>query len=59
MNVIVVHIIIHADLMPSIEDVMVLLLVPVLEYLIYPHLRRSMGLKIKLIHKVIATIFFS
>ena len=53
MNVIVVHIIIHADLMPSIEDVMVLLLVPVLEYLIYPHLRRSMGLKIKLIHKVI------
>ena len=38
--------------MPSVEDVMVLLNLPVLEYLLYPHLRQSMGVKVKRIHKV-------
>ena len=38
--------------MPSIEDVLALLNVPILEYILYPHLRRSMRLKVKPIHKV-------
>ena len=43
----------YVDVMPSIEDAMVLLNVPILEYLLYPHLRQSMELKVKPIHKVV------
>ena len=46
---------IHTDVMPSVEDMMVLLNLPILEYLLYPHLRKTMGLKVKPIHKVNAS----
>ena len=48
----------YVDVMPSIEDAMVLLNVPILEYILYPHLRQSMELKVKPIHKVIIYFFF-
>ena len=48
----------YVDVMPSIEDAMVLLNVPILEYLLYPHLRRSMELKVKPIHKVASNNFY-
>ena len=41
----------RTDVMPSIEDMMVLFVVPFLEYLLYPHLRRSMGIEVRPIHK--------
>ena len=41
-----------ADLMPSINDFLVVLIIPALDYLVYPHLERSMGIKIQSLHKV-------
>ena len=45
----------YVDVMPSIEDVMVLFVVPFLEYILYPHMRRSMGIEVRPIHKVLIT----
>ena len=40
------------DMMPSVEDFLMLLVIPLLEYVIHPHLQRSMKIKIRPIHKV-------
>ena len=40
------------DLMPSVNDFMVVVIIPSLEYLVYPHLERVMKIKIRPLHKV-------
>ena len=39
-------------MMPSIEDFLMLLVIPLLEYIVYPHLQSSMRITIRPIHKV-------
>ena len=41
-----------ADLMPSINDFMVIVIIPMLDYVVYPHLEKTMGYKVKPLHKV-------
>ena len=41
-----------SDLMPSVNDFMVILIIPMLDYLIYPHLEKTMGYKVQSLHKV-------
>ena len=38
--------------MPSINDFLVVLIIPALDYIVYPHLEKSMGIKILPLHKV-------
>ena len=38
--------------MPSIEDLMVILSIPLLDYVVYPHLERVLHTSITSIHKV-------
>ena len=38
--------------MPSVNDFMVILIIPMLDYLVYPHLEKTMGYKVKSLHKV-------
>ena len=38
--------------MPSVNDVLCILIIPFLDYLVYPHIERSMKLKLQPIHKV-------
>jgi hypothetical protein len=38
--------------MPSINDFMVILIIPTLDYLVYPHLEKTMGYKVQSLHKV-------
>ena len=38
--------------MPSVNDVMVILLIPLMEYLVYPHLKRTMNITVRPLHKV-------
>ncbi|XP_062507930.1 solute carrier family 15 member 1-like isoform X2 [Corticium candelabrum] len=40
------------DLMPSFNDVLVICLIPLLDYLIYPHIERVMGFKVMPLHKI-------
>ncbi len=40
------------DLMPSVNDFLVLFIIPVLDYIVYPHLEKTMGVKIRPLHKV-------
>ena len=46
----------HADMMPSVEDFLMLLVISLLEYVIYPHLQSSMKIKIRPIHKVLGVL---
>lgn len=39
--------------MPSVNDFLVLLIIPALDYIVYPHLEKSMGFKIRPLHKVL------
>ena len=39
--------------MPSINDLMVIIIIPILDYIIYPHLKKSLKLEVKPLHKVI------
>ena len=39
------------DLMPSINDLLVVVIVPLLDYLVYPHIERSMAIRVKPMHK--------
>ena len=38
--------------MPSVNDFMVILIIPMLDYLVYPHLEKTMGYKVQSLHKV-------
>lgn len=40
------------DLMPSIEDLMVVSIIPLLDYAVYPHLERVLGRRVLPLHKV-------
>ena len=40
------------DMMPSINDLMVIVLIPVLDYLVYPHMKKSMNVHVKPLQKV-------
>jgi POT family proton-dependent oligopeptide transporter len=40
------------DLMPSFNDVLVILFIPLLDYCIYPHIEQVMGIKVKPLHKI-------
>jgi len=40
------------DLMPGINDFLVVAIIPLLDYLVYPHLERTMGIRVKPMHKV-------
>ena len=42
------------DLMPSINDLLVVIIIPFLDYLVCPHIERSMGIQVKPMHKVSA-----
>ena len=41
-----------ADIMPSVNDVTVILLIPILEYIVYPHIQSVMGFTVRPMHKV-------
>lgn len=41
-----------ADLMPCINDFLVVSIIPIMEYIVYPHLERVMKMKILPLHKV-------
>ena len=38
--------------MPSIEDLMVVSIIPLLDYAVYPHLERVLGRRVLPLHKV-------
>jgi dipeptide/tripeptide permease len=38
--------------MPSFNDVLVILFIPLLDYCIYPHIEQVMGIKVKPLHKI-------
>eukprot|EP00118_Oscarella_pearsei_P011953 m.84204 g.84204 ORF g.84204 m.84204 type:complete len:507 (+) comp36392_c0_seq3:143-1663(+) len=42
------------DLMPSFNDILVIMLIPLLDYAVYPHIERTMNIKIKSLHKIFA-----
>ena len=42
----------NIDLMPSINDFLVVVIIPFMEYVVYPHLERTMNIKIQALHKV-------
>lgn len=46
------EIMVSIDMMPSVNDVMVIILIPVMDYIVYPHIRKSIGLSVKPLHKV-------
>ena len=41
------------DIMPSVNDVLCILIIPLLDYLVYPHIESSMRVKLRPIHKVL------
>ena len=43
------------DIMPSVNDVLCILIIPLLDYLVYPHLETSMRIKLLPLHKVLYT----
>lgn len=47
------------DLMPGINDFLVILIIPILDYLVYPHLERTMGIKVRSLHKMVAGMVFA
>ena len=49
----IVFFVISADLMPSINDLLVILIIPLLDYIVYPHIEHSMGIKVMSLHKVL------
>ena len=40
------------DIMPSVNDVLCILIIPLLDYLVYPHIESSMKIKLLHLHKV-------
>ena len=38
--------------MPSINDLMVIIFIPLLDYIVYPHIQQVMNITIKPLHKV-------
>ena len=48
-----------ADMMPSIQDFLMLLIIPLLEYIIYPHLQKNMNITIYVQYKryIARTVF--
>lgn len=40
--------------MPGVNDLMVILFIPLLEYIVYPHIKSTMNIVIKPLHKVSA-----
>ena len=40
------------DIMPSVNDVLCILIIPLLDYLVYPHIESSMNIKLLHLHKV-------
>ncbi|CAI8054280.1 Probable peptide transporter ptr2 [Geodia barretti] len=47
------------DIMPSVNDVLCILIIPLLDYLIYPHIESSMRVKLRPIHKLVAGMLFA
>ena len=41
------------DIMPSVNDVLCIIIIPLLDYLVYPHIESSMRIKLRRIHKVL------
>ena len=39
-------------MMPSVNDLMVIVIIPTLDYLVYPHLEKTMGYRVLPLHKV-------
>lgn len=39
-------------MMPSVNDILVIAIIPVLDYVVYPHLKKSLGITVKPLHKV-------
>ncbi|XP_065846590.1 solute carrier family 15 member 2-like [Oscarella lobularis] len=42
------------DLMPSFNDVLVVIFIPLMEYVVYPHIEKTMNVKIRPLHKIFA-----
>ena len=42
-----------SDLLSSVSDVLCIIIIPLLDYLIYPHIEKAMKLKLSALHKVI------
>ena len=40
------------DIMPSVNDVLCILIIPLLDYLVYPHIESSMNIQLLHLHKV-------
>ena len=38
--------------MPSFNDVLVVIFIPLMEYVVYPHIEKTMNVKIRPLHKV-------
>ena len=38
--------------MPSVNDFLVVAIIPALEYIVYPHLEKTMRMKVQPLHKV-------
>ena len=47
------------DIMPSVNDVLCILIIPLLDYLVYPHIEKTMRFKLVPLHKVLLHIIFS
>jgi POT family proton-dependent oligopeptide transporter len=47
------------DIMPSVNDVLCILIIPLLDYLVYPHIESSMRVKLRPIHKLVAGMLFA
>ena len=43
---------VSSDIMPSVNDVLCIIIIPLLDYIIYPHIENTMKLKILPLHKV-------
>ena len=46
-----------SDIMPSVNDVLCIILIPLLDYLIYPHIEKTMKLTLSALHKVMENYF--
>jgi len=49
---ILIYVLLVLDMMPSINDFLVILIIPFLEYIVYPHLEHTMGFSVLPLHKV-------
>ena len=41
------------DIMPSVNDVLCILIIPLMDYIIYPHIETTMKIKLLRLHKVL------